>query len=376
MWAEIDAAAFAGNLRAIRSHLAANVRSLLVLKADAYGHGARELAPLALREGVDGFGVATVAEALELRAYGIEGRILVLGTTFSGELEAALAADLELVVATSAQLLELVALGKRARIHLHLDTGMHRLGLDPNNASALLRVLAQAPQLAVVGLMTHVASTKGALAPEAREQATRFHAAVRRLAPGLAPGAWLHVANSAGALTGMASGTNAVRIGVAAYGLAPHVDLEAECVGFQPVLTLRARVAQLHRLAAGERVGYDGTWQAQRPSWIATVAAGYADGLPFRLSDRGWALVRGRRAPYVGRVSMDYAALDVTDVGGLSLAEGTPVTLLGRDGDAAIDAWELAHWAGTSPYEIVTSIGRRVPRVLVQHPAPLHEASA
>lgn len=363
--------AFVDNLGRLRERIDRSAHLILVFKADAYGHGASELLPYARRAGVSAFALASVGEALELRKRGANDRLLVLGTTFSGELEAALDAKLELVVSSSAQLLELIALERDVAVHLHFDTGMHRLGLDPKVAGPIARVLGEAPWIRVRGLMTHVAGTRGAFDRRAREQVAKFEALARELsAKGALPrDAWCHVASTAGVLTGLGGHFQAVRVGMGAFGLLPHRELDV-CLGadpLEPVLSLRARVAQTHRLAAGQHVGYDGTWRARRPSWIATVAAGYADGLSVRLSDRGSALIQGRRVPIVGRVSMDYAALDVTDLAleGLPrVTEGTPVTFLGKDGDESIDAWELGDHLGTGPYEVITSIQARVPRIL------------
>ena len=363
VWAEVDLDRLAANLGRIRARLRSGVGLWMVVKADAYGHGAVAVARRANREGVDRFGVGNVDEALELRAAGVRGRILVLGTIVDHEAPEAVRHRIELGVHTAerCQRLEALAgeLGTRVRVHLNVDTGMGRLGVQPARALELLEQIARSPGLELAGTMTHLASDRGAQDPEARAQLEcfrRFLDDARRA--GLDPVA-PHVGNSAAVFTGLDPQFEAVRPGIAVYGILPRG--RAAATDLEPVLALRTQVVFFKDLPAGSPVGYGSTWRARRPSRIATLPIGYSDGAPWRLGNRGEVLVRGRRAPIVGRVSMDYTTVDVTDVPGLEV--GDAVTLIGEDGGEVIRAEDVASAAGTIAYEITCSIGRRVRRV-------------
>lgn len=368
-WAEIDLDALAHNLRRIHGRAGAGVEILLVVKADAYGHGAVAVARHAQGMGLDSFGVGTVQEALELRAAGIRGRILLLGTIVDGEAAPALEGEIELGVHSSDRCRMLSALGKRlgrvARVHLNVDTGMGRLGVLPQRALELLEEIDRDPHLELAGLMSHVAAPGGARETAAREQSLRFDAVVRKARErGLLRGI-THLCNSASLFTDLAPGHSAVRPGIAAYGM-----LGAELIGedprLQPVLALRSQVIFFKDLEPQSPVGYGGSFVTDRRTRIATLPVGYNDGVPWRLGNRGHVLLRGRRAPIVGRVSMDYLTVDVTDIPGIAI--GDVATLIGADGAERIRAEDLAREAGTIGYEITCSIGRRVPRVLVGEP--------
>jgi alanine racemase len=367
-WAEIDLDALARNLALIRRLIGPSVAILLVAKADAYGHGAKGLAHHALRAGAQALCVTTCSEALELRRAGIRARILVLGPALGDEALPALRQGVEVAV-PSLELyhaLERTARGAAtpARIHLKVDTGMNRLGMTSEDALQALEGLRSCPFLGLAGLMTHVAATDGARSESAREQADRFDELLRRArAQGLLAGPsgrfQAHLANSACVLSGLESLYDAVRVGAAAYGIAPdprllHPELE-------PVMAVRTRIVHLQEVRQGESVGYGGTWQARRAARIAVLPVGYDDGVDWRLGNQGEVLVRGRRVPVVGRISMDYTTVDVTDVPGIGVGER--VTLIGADGGARIRAEEVAARAGTVPYDVTCSIGKRVERV-------------
>jgi len=361
VWAEIDLDALTENLAAIRRRAGAGVRIMLVVKADAYGHGAVAVAHHAVRCGIAALGVGTSAEALELRQAGLTVPILVLGTIVDDEAAAVLRHGIEIGIHSSDRVEMLAELARRselrARVHLNVDTGMGRLGVLPDNALRLLRLIAAAPGLELCGLMTHVSSPEGALAPETREQMERFErvlAAARRA--NLARG-WVHAANSAAVFTDLEPRYDTVRPGISAYGILPGCLPGAE--ELRPIMTLKSQVVFLKDVPAGASVGYGSTWTAPAPTRIATLPVGYADGVPWRLSNCGDALVRARRAPIVGRVSMDYLTLDVGHIPGVAV--GDTVTLFGGAGGTPVE--EVARRAGTIPYEVTCAVGRRVRRV-------------
>ena len=369
-WAEIDLDALARNLGLIRRLVGPSVAILLVAKADAYGHGATAIAHHALRAGAQAICVTTCNEALALRRAGIRARIVVLGPALGDESLPALRQGVEVAV-PSVELyraLERTARGAatQARIHLKVDTGMNRLGMTPEEALSVLEELRSCPFLVLAGLMSHVAATDGARSESAREQGRRFsellaNARELGLLAGPSGRAWAHLANSACVLSGLEPLHDAVRIGAAAYGIAPDPRLFNPELA--PVMSVRTRIVHVQELQPGESVGYGGTWVAQRGSRIAVLPVGYDDGVDWRLGNRGEVLVRGRRVPIVGRISMDYTTVDVTDVPGLQVGER--VTLLGADGGQRIRAEEIAARTGTVPYDVTCSIGKRVERVFV-----------
>lgn len=367
-WVEIDLGALAHNLRRLRE-IAAPARVMAVLKADAYGHGALQVAHTALRHGAWGCAVACVSEGAALRRAGIEGPILVLGYTPAWQAREAVALGLDLTVyeRETARALDAAAAAtaRRARVHVKVDTGMHRLGVAPAAAADLLRALHAMPGIEVVGLFTHAARADELTGPgrDATEaQLAAFATLLGELeAEGLRP-PLVHAANSALTLSRPEAHYDLVRPGIALYGLSPSAELPvAGTLGLRPALTWKTQVAQLHALAPGDSVGYGGAWTAERPSRIATIPVGYADG--FRRAPRAWreVLVRGQRAPVVGRVSMDQSSIDVSAIEGVR--QGDEVVLIGRQGEAIIRAEDVAAWLGTIDYEVVSAILARVPRV-------------
>ena len=365
VWAEIDLDALTHNLRVIRRHAGPGVRLMLVVKADAYGHGAVAVAHHAVRCGVTSLGVGTSHEALELREAGVRVPILVLGTILPEESSALLRHDVEIGIHAADRVEQLDRLGRRlglrARVHLNVDTGMGRLGVLPSEAPRLLDAIRAADCVELAGLMTHVSAPSGGLAPGTADQVRAFLGVLEHAeSVGIRPPS-VHLANSATLFTGVRGPFDTVRPGISAYGILPaEVPGSSELV---PVMSLRSSVVFLKDLPAGAPVGYDSRWVAPRPSRIATLPIGYNDGLPWRLSGRGEALIGGHLAPIVGRISMDYTTIDVTDIPGVSV--GDAATFLGRDGDQCLPVEELARRAGTIPYEITCSIGKRVQRVPV-----------
>jgi alanine racemase len=379
-WAEIDLDAMTSNLGVIRTHVGPDTALLLVAKADAYGHGAVAVAHHGLTQGVDAIGVTTCGEALELRRAGIRARTVVLGPAPGQDVLPAIEAGVELAVPSDELCTQLERAarasgsGLRARVHVKVDTGLNRLGVAPGAALRLLARVRRSPALELAGVMTHLAAVDGGAAAT-RHQLSAFDALLLEAhGRGLLAGrdVWIHAANSAAALSGLGPRYDAVRVGMAAYGVAPDPALDrGELV---PVLSVRTRIVHLRDLEPGAQVGYGGTWTARRPTRIAVVPIGYDDGVNWRLGNRGELLLSGRRVPIVGRVSMDYTTLDVTDVP--EAAPGDRVTLLGRDGEERIRVEELAELAGTIPYEITCSLGKRVALTYVGGALPQRSSAA
>ncbi|MEM7309325.1 MAG: alanine racemase [Planctomycetota bacterium] len=363
VWADIDLDALGHNLGVIRRAVGPAPALLLVVKADAYGHGAVAVAHHALRSGAQALGVGTSAEALELRRAGIRARILVLGTIVAEEVGSCVRHGIEIGLHATDRARALEEAGRVAervvRVHLNVDTGMGRLGVLPRRAADVLRVVQRSPHVELAGVMTHLAAVDEH-DPSPEEQLRRFERVLASArGEGLIPAsAWVHAANSLGIFRGAGSAYDAVRPGLAAFGVGTDLPTAR---ALQPVLSWRTQVVFLKDLPAGSRVGYGGAWTASRDTRVATLPVGYNDGLAWSLGNRAEVLVRGRRAPLIGRVSMDYATVDVTDVPGVAV--GDTVTLLGRDAGERIRVEELAERAGTIPHEITCRVGQRVGRV-------------
>ncbi len=364
-WLEIDLSAVAANVRTLAVR-AADAELMVVLKADAYGHGAVQVAHTALRNGADRLGVACVPEARVLRRAGIRAPVLVLGYTPGWQGREAVGLDLTLAVFDLRTADDLGAaaraLDSTVSVHVKVDTGMHRLGVAPDATPDFVAALAEIDGLEVTGVFTHFAcaddlTPTGVATTDA--QVAGFREVLAALdARGLGSGV-VHASNSAGLLGRDDARFDLVRPGIAVYGLPPGPDVPM--ADLQPALAWKAQVAQVHDLPAGASVGYGHTWTADRPSRVATVPVGYADGL--RRAPATWrhVLVRGRRAPVVGRVSMDQLSVDVTDVPGVR--RGDEVVLIGRQGPEEVSAAVVAEWLGTSCYEVVAGILARVPRI-------------
>lgn len=363
-WAEIDLDALSHNLARIAVRTGPQVRTMLVVKADAYGHGAIAVGHHARHCGVRAFGVGASSEALELRHSGLRSRILVLGTIVDEEASTVLRHGIEIAVHSSDRrrfLQELASrLGLIARVHLKVDTGLGRLGVLPHKALELLEEIKASSHLELAGVMTHMAAPDGALDAHTHEQLAVFDRVLAEARERSLLGGWVHAANSACVFTG-APLYDCVRPGISAYGVLPGALPGAD--ELRPVMSLHSQVVFLKDLPKGATVGYGGTWTTQRPTRIATIPCGYNDGVVWRLANVGEVLVRGARARIVGRVSMDYTTIDVGDIPGVSV--GDRVTLVGVQGAERITLEDVANAAGTIPYEISCSIGKRVQRLYV-----------
>ncbi|MFT4539665.1 MAG: alanine racemase [Planctomycetota bacterium] len=362
-WIEINLDALAHNIASIRASVGEARRIMLVVKADAYGHGAVAIARAAHELGISALGVGTSSEALELQSAGLRLPILVLGTVVEHELDDCIRHGVHLGLHSFDRCYSLQerakSLGRTARVHVNVDTGMGRLGVGPELAVRLLECVSESSHLHLAGLMSHISAADGALDPSAGAQKRRFDAVLGAARDaGIEPDT-VHLCNSAAIATGFGDAYDTVRPGIAALGALPrHLPGAAEQ---RPVLALRSQVVFLRDIEAGTPVGYESVWRAPRATRIATIALGYNDGVPWRLSGRGSVLIRGCRAPIIGRVSMDYTTLDVGHIPGVQV--GDVATLIGRDGAEKITLQDVADLAGTIPYEISCSVGPRVARI-------------
>lgn len=369
-WVEVDLDRFAANLRAVRA--AADGRELLlVVKADAYGHGAVEMAEAAEQEGVAHLGVATLHEGIQLRQAGCRLPIVVLSPLLPSEIREAVAhdldptvCDLEFAAALSA---EAERAGRPARCHVEIDTGMGRIGVHEGDAEAFLERLVALPAVRLASLYTHFPDADSADLSFARGQIERFLSLVERLkARGIRP-ARLHAANSAGTLNLPEARLDWVRVGLLAYGhTPPHSRVAIE---LQPVMSLKSRLVQVRDLPAGSPVSYGRTFVTPGPMRVGVVAVGYGHGYSWLLSSRGHMLVGGRRVPILGRVTMDLTMVDVTGVPGAAV--GDEVVLFGEQGGIELPLEEVAKGSETLPYEIMCTIGKRVTRIYVRAGRPV-----
>lgn len=344
-----------------------------VVKANGYGHGAATIARLALEAGATRCCVALVQEAVELRAAGIRAPIVILTEQPPEQLPAALDAGVELAVYSHDALhaIEAVAGGRSVGVHMHVDTGMSRVGVQPAEAVDLARAIDASDAVYLAGVMTHFACADEPANPATLHQLESFTGVLAALtAANIDPGI-VHAANSAATLAFPQTRFGAVRCGIAVYGLSPGDGVDDLAEPLRPVMELRARVSFVKRVEAGTHVSYGWRYVTERATTLVTIPIGYADGVPRALgSDRSGApgfavLIGGRRLPIAGVVTMDQLVVDVGDV---DVSVGDEVVLLGRQGDEVIRVVEWAGRLDTIGYEIVCGIGSRVPRVVQRSP--------
>ncbi len=363
--AEVNLAHLRHNLRVVQ-RLAGGRPVWAVLKADGYGHGAKAVARTLERAGASGMCVALLEEGIELRDAGIKIPILVTGGYYGRAWGELLRHDLTPVLHDLGQVEALAdevrfSGSEPIRAHVKIDTGMSRLGMSSGELPRLAEALARHPEVVLDGLMTHFACADAGEKPSLDLQLDRFDEATAVLAQhGVVP-RLRHAANSAAVMRSERSWLDLVRPGIALFGVEPKAGL---CRELRPVMRVRTEIVALRDLPVGATAGYGGTWVAQRPSRIATVPIGYADGLVRALSNQGSLLVRGRRAPIAGAVSMDMTMLDVTDVEAVRVGDECCVlgTQKGPLGEDTITATEVAAELGTIPWEVMTNVSRRVPR--------------
>jgi alanine racemase len=366
--AEINLGHLRHNLKVVK-RAAGRARVFGVLKADAYGHGAPAVARTLERAGIDGFCLALLEEAVELREAGIRVPLLVMGGYYGQAWSEVLARGITPVIYDVAQaegIAREVRLTSERRsgpvgVHFKIDTGMGRLGCELRDLESVLERIGEIPQIRVDGLMTHLACADDEDLSAVDEQLRRFEGATKLArARGLSPEI-RHAANSAALFRCGDSRLDWVRPGIALFGVAPRFGKQLD---LRPVMTIRTEVVAIRHLEKGEPLGYGWTWRAKRASKIATIPMGYADGLSRHLSNKGEVLIQGKRAPVVGAVSMDLTMVDVTDHDAVMVRD--EVVVLGAQQGAkakdVITANEVALHTGTIPWDVLTSVSRRVPR--------------
>jgi alanine racemase len=367
--AHVDLSALQANFRAIEAYVASRTpparrppEVIAVVKANAYGHGARHVALALEQAGATTLACADIEEGVGLRRAGARGRILVFGALSVSDLDGLFDCDLTPTCSTpgAGRALQAAAAarGRRLRYHLKIDTGLNRLGFRHDNLDRTLPGLFASPNLDLAAVYTHFSTADDPAHPLFDEQRARFDGALVRIArTGIAVPA-RHAANSAALLRDARTWFDAVRPGILLYGVAPAAFRAA--LPLRPVLALRSRIVSVKNVRPGEGVGYGARFVPASPRVIATIPAGYADGLDTRLAGRGHVLVGGCRAPIVGAVSMDMLAVDVT---GLSVEPGCEAVFLGAQGSERITVAEMAEAVGTIPYEILCRIGSRIERI-------------
>ena len=375
VWAEISLEAILQNLRVIRKHVGTQRKILAVVKSNAYGLGAVPISKALQKAGTEWFGVTCANEGIELREAGIRKRILILTGFWPGEEQRLIKNNLTAAVFRVGDLRHLErsaqAVGGKGRVpfHLKINTGMNRLGISPDEIETFARTLADCKHIQLEGTFTHFASAEDFTAQQTDDQERAFLRCLERMsALGLSPGI-VHMANSGAICARPSTWVDLVRPGAILYGYhqsfdPPHKKQEiAGQIPLRPGLSLRARIISLREIPEGESVGYGARFVAKRPARIAVINAGYADGIMRARTNRGCALVRGRRVPLVGTISMDLTTLDVTDVPEAAL--GDVVTIYGKDGDAAIEVSDVAREIGTVTSDLLCALGRRVPKFYV-----------
>jgi alanine racemase len=382
VWAEVDLEAIAHNVRELRRITDPGADLMAVVKANAYGHGAVEVTRKALENGADSLGVARIEEGIELRKAGVKESILIFGYTPPALAHKLIAFDLTQTVwsYTTAQALSDIAVSsnKQIKVHLKVDTGMGRLGLLPDcrrppvteqnlmgNAICEVESISSLAGLELEGVYTHFASADSSDKTYAGKQFEIFVDFLNELRrAGINP-PLCHAANSAAIIDMPETHLDMVRAGIAIYGLYPSDEVNKRRIVLKPAMTLKSKIVHLKKVPSGFKVSYGSTYKTQRPTTIASIPVGYADGFNRLLSSRGHMLVRGRRAPIVGRVCMDQTMLDVGHIPGVNLED--EVVIFGKQKDGSITVDEIAASLNTINYEIVSALTARIPIIYQKH---------
>ena len=359
----IDVSALRHNIKLAKNKVGKGVKIMSLVKANAYGHGAVEVAKYC-KDLLDYLGVATVDEGIELRKAGIDLPILVVGDVAQCRYADAIDFDIELAIHSHDSAVTLnefcKSIGKRAKVHIAVDTGMGRIGFLPDEVNEAISVC-RLNNLEIKGIFTHFAKADEVDKSYTRNQKRLFDEFVESMKRAGADAGLRHVSNSASVLDMPEFGCDMVRMGIMTYGLSPSSDVK--CDDLQVAMSMYTHIVHIKTLPKGCAVSYGGQYVTRRDTVVATIGVGYGDGYPRALSDKGFVLVRGRRAPIIGRICMDQTMIDVTRIDGAGV--GDIVTLVGRDGDELITADEIATLTGTINYEIVCGFAPRVPRVYV-----------
>ena len=372
VWAEVDLDAIWENMVHMKENIAENTKILAVIKTDGYGHGGVPIAKML--EQLDfmfGYAAATYEEAHVLREAGVKKPILILGYTFPYCYEELIREEIRPAVYRRDTVEELAAaaakVGKKAKVHIKVDTGMGRIGITPDEEGLeFVRFLMGHPELEVEGIFTHFAKSDEADKTSANHQLELFQNFIDKIQTELGITIPVkHCSNSAAILEMPQANMDMVRAGITTYGLYPSEEVSKDIVPLRAAMSLYSHIVYCKTIHAGQSVSYGGLFTAQKDTRVATIPVGYGDGYPRSLSGKGYVLIRGKKAPILGRVCMDQFMVDISEIPGVM--EGDKVTLLGVDGTERITAEELGELSGRFNYEFVCDLGKRIPRVYRQH---------
>ena len=370
VYAKIDLDAIAYNMEQMKQNIRPETKVMAVIKADGYGHGAVQIAEMMERWNyIWGFAVATLDEAVVLRTEGIQKPILVLGCVFPDQYMEMLKHEIRMNIYTEemAESISRMAAreGKTAYMHIKLDTGMSRLGFGINEQSAeTIKRISKMPNVNMEGIFTHFTKADEKDKSFTKKQIQEFVWMTERLKEKNVRFTYEHCSNSAGIIDVPEANFDIVRAGISTYGLYPSEEVDKTNVKLKPALALKSHVAFVKEIERGTPVSYGGTFVAKEKMKIATIPVGYADGYPRSLSNKGYVLIRGKKAPILGRVCMDQFMVDVTQIEGVSF--GDKVTMIGKDGNEILPVEVLSELSGRFNYEFVCDLGKRIPRVYVR----------
>lgn len=370
VYAKIDLDAIAYNMEQMKQNIRPETKVMAVIKADGYGHGAVQIAEMMERWNyIWGFAVATLDEAVVLRTEGIQKPILVLGCVFPDQYMEMLKHEIRMNIYTEemAESISRMAAreGKTAYMHIKLDTGMSRLGFGINEQSAeTIKRISKMPNVNMEGIFTHFTKADEKDKSFTKKQIQEFVWMTERLKEKNVRFTYEHCSNSAGIIDVPEANFDIVRAGISTYGLYPSEEVNKTNVKLKPALALKSHVAFVKEIESGTPVSYGGTFVAKEKMKIATIPVGYADGYPRSLSNKGYVLIRGKKAPILGRVCMDQFMVDVTQIEGVSF--GDKVTMIGKDGNEILPVEVLSELSGRFNYEFVCDLGKRIPRVYVR----------
>ena len=370
VYAKIDLDAIAYNMEQMKQNIRPETKVMAVIKADGYGHGAVQIAEMMERWNyIWGFAVATLDEAVVLRTEGIQTPILVLGCVFPDQYMEMLKHEIRMNIYTEemAESISRMAAreGKTAYMHIKLDTGMSRLGFGINEQSAeTIKRISKMPNVNMEGIFTHFTKADEKDKSFTKKQIQEFVWMTERLKEKNVRFTYEHCSNSAGIIDVPEANFDIVRAGISTYGLYPSEEVDKTNVKLKPALALKSHVAFVKEIERGTPVSYGGTFVAKEKMKIATIPVGYADGYPRSLSNKGYVLIRGKKAPILGRVCMDQFMVDVTQIEGVSF--GDKVTMIGKDGNEILPVEVLSELSGRFNYEFVCDLGKRIPRVYVR----------
>lgn len=362
--------AIAHNFEEMKKNIADGTKIVAVIKADGYGHGAEAIARLI--EGYEyiwGFAAATAEEAIQLKDAGVKKPVLILGLVFEEYFQELIQKEVRMTVCdydmAKALSEEAVRQGRQVHIHIGLDTGMSRIGFadKPESVEEIKRIAALS-NIEIEGMFTHFARADETDKSPAEDQLKRYLAFVELLEKAGVQIPLKHCSNSAGIIRMPEANLNMVRAGITIYGIYPSAEVERDIVKLIPAMELKSHVSFVKDLPAGTAISYGGTFAAETDLRVATIPVGYADGYPRTLSNKGWVLIHGQKAPILGRICMDQFMVDVTHIA--DVKHGDEVTLIGRDGDECIHIDELGDLSGRFSYEFACDISKRVPRVYIK----------